>query len=160
MKTTLVKLCCAGIAALAVAAICDTRGSVSGARSLPLPHPLYSDALLITSSTVPPTEGQCESVGRRCFTPQSVQSAYDLAPLYAQGLNGAGQTIAIVDSYGSDTIAHDLHVYDQAFGLQPMCGEEGVTCVPGMPTFTRLALQGAPGDESASGNEPWHRPRG
>ena len=39
-------------------------------------------------------------------------------------------TIAIVDSYGSDTMAHDLHVFDQAFGLPPMCGEEGVTCAP------------------------------
>ena len=70
----------------------------------------------------------------------------DLAPLYVQGLSGTGQTNAIVDSYGSDTIAHDLHVYDRAFALQPMCGEEGVTCTPGMPTFTRLALQGAPED--------------
>src|SRR5581483_3636747 len=59
-------------------------------------------------------------------------------------LNGAGQTIAIVDSYGSDTIAHDLHVYNQAWGLQPMCGEEGVACAPGMPTFSQLALQGSP----------------
>ena len=51
-------------------------------------------------------------------------------------------TIAIVDSYGSDTMAHDLHVFDQAFGLQPMCGEEGVTCTPGMPTFSELAFAG------------------
>lgn len=151
MKTTIVRLCCAGIAALAVLAIPDSRGYASGTRSLPLPHPLYSDALLITSSATPPTEAQCESVGRTCFTPQAVQSAYDLAPLYAEGLNGAGQTIAIVDSYGSDTIAHDLHVYDQAFGLQPMCGEEGVTCAPGMPTFTQLALQGTPATKAPPG---------
>lgn len=145
MKPIHVQLCTAGFAALATVTVAvAANGSASGARPGPLPHPLYSDALLITSSSTPPTEAQCETVGRRCFTPQSVQSAYDLAPLYAQGLNGTGQTIAIVDSYGSDTIAHDLHVYDQAFGLQPMCGEEGVTCAPGMPTFTRLALQGAP----------------
>jgi subtilase family serine protease len=49
-----------------------------------------------------------------------------------------------VDSYGSDTIAHDLHVFNQAFGLQPMCGEEGVTCAAGMPTFSQLYLQGSP----------------
>src|SRR5690348_16680580 len=149
MKTTFVTLCGAGIAALAAISIPNIQGSASGARSLPLPHPLYSDALLITSSTTPPTEAQCESVGRRCFNPQSVQSAYNLAPLYALGLNGAGQTIAIVDSYGSDTIAHDLHVYDQAFGLQPMCGEEGVTCAPGMPTFSELSLNGTPATKSA-----------
>jgi subtilase family serine protease len=65
-------------------------------------------------------------------------------PLYAAGWDGTGRTIAIVDSYGSDTIAHDLHVYDQAFGLPSMCGEEGVTCAPGMPTFSQLALQGSP----------------
>src|SRR5262249_39831842 len=58
--------------------------------------------------------------------------------------DGSGMTIAIVDAYGSDTIAHDLHVYDQAWSLPPMCGEEGVTCAAGMPTFSRLALQGAP----------------
>jgi len=105
---------------------------------------MYSDAQQISSSTTPPTQAQCESVGRRCFNPQSTQAAYRLAPLYAQGLNGAGQTIAIVDSYGSDTIAHDLHVYNQAWGLQPMCGEEGVTCTQGMPRFTQLSLQGSP----------------
>lgn len=100
--------------------------------------------LYVSSSTVPPTEAQCESVGRRCFTPQAIQSAYDLGPLYANGWNGKGMTIAIVDSFGSDTIAHDLHVFDQAFGLQPMCGEEGVTCAAGMPTFSILNVQGSP----------------
>src|SRR5262249_42149956 len=49
-----------------------------------------------------------------------------------------------VDAYGSDTMAHDLHVYDQAFGLPPMCGEEGVACQAGMPTFSTFHLQGAP----------------
>ena len=39
-----------------------------------------------------------------------MHSAYNLGPLYAQGKNGHGETIAIMDSYGSDTIAHDLHV--------------------------------------------------
>jgi subtilase family serine protease len=107
-------------------------------------HPIVSDWQQMTTSTVPPTEAQCESVGRRCFTPQAIQSAYDVAPLYANHLDGSGITIAIVDSYGSDTIAHDLHVFDQAFSLQPMCGEENVTCTSSMPTFSRLALQGSP----------------
>jgi subtilase family serine protease len=41
-------------------------------------------------------------------------------------------------------MAHDLHVYDQQFSLPPMCGEEGVTCAPGMPRFSQLSLQGSP----------------
>jgi subtilase family serine protease len=107
-------------------------------------HPAVADYAQLNTSATPPTQAQCASVGRRCFTPQATQAAYNVGPLYAKGINGAGQTIAVVDSYGSDTMAHDLHVYNQAFGLQPMCGEEGVVCAPGMPTFSRLALQGAP----------------
>src|SRR5262249_201395 len=53
----------------------------------------------------------------RCYTPAQLRAAYDLAPLYAAGNDGTGTTIAIVDSFGSPTIANDLHVYDQAFGL-------------------------------------------
>jgi subtilase family serine protease len=105
---------------------------------------MFSDALLISASTTPPTQLQCFSVHRRCFTPQTVQTSYNLGPLYAAGNQGQGQTIAIIDSYGSDTIAHDLSVYNTAFGLPHMCGEEGGTCGPGIPTFTQLELQGSP----------------
>jgi len=129
-------------------AIAATAGSLAGAGgSLAAPvvfHPTVAEWQQMTTSTTPPTEAQCESVGRRCFTPQAIQSAYDVGPLYANGVNGQGVTIAIVDSYGSDTITHDLHVFDQAFGLQPMCGEEGVTCASGMPTFSQFHLQGSP----------------
>ncbi len=98
----------------------------------------------IGNSTTAPTEKQCESVGRRCFTPQAIQAAYNVGHLYDEGYTGKGMTIAIVDSYGSDTITHDLHVFDQAFGLQSMCGEEGVTCTTGMPDFSVLHMQGSP----------------
>jgi subtilase family serine protease len=141
MNNYLKPILAVGAAALALA---TTVGRSGGVPSLPLPQPMYSDAQLITTGAVPPTEAQCESVGRRCFTPQAVRAAYNLLPLYAQNLDGRGQTIAIIDSYGSDTIAHDLHVYNQAFGLPPMCGEESVTCAPGMPTFSHLELQGSP----------------
>ena len=131
---------CAGILVCLLSGAAGTRR----AGPLPVPQPAVTDWQQVSTSTTPPTEAQCFSVNRRCFDPQAIQSAYDMAPLYAQGLTGAGHTIAIVDSYGSDTIAHDLHVFDQAFGVQPMCGEEGVTCAPGMPTFTQLNLQGSP----------------
>src|SRR5438477_774812 len=124
------------------AAAIGTAPSVSAA--LPAPHPTVSDYQFIAGGTTPPTEAQCEAVARTCFTPQAIQSAYNVGPLYAQGLDGRGITIAIVDSYGSDTMAHDLHVFDQAFGVQAMCGEEGVTCAPGMPKFSQLSLQGSP----------------
>ncbi|HEY3541983.1 MAG TPA: S53 family peptidase [Gaiellaceae bacterium] len=133
-------------AATAAVTVGMGRGHTAAA---PVPHPIVSDYAQVSASTTPPTEAQCFSVGRRCFTPASTRAAYNLNPLYLNGLDGRGRTIAIVDSYGSDTIAHDLHVYNTAFGLPPMCGEEGVTCTAGMPKFSQLSIQGSPATKSA-----------
>ncbi len=48
-----------------------------------------------------------------CYTPQFVRSAYN----FPADLNGSGQTIVIVDAYGSPTIATDLAAFDTRFGL-------------------------------------------
>ncbi|MGA5824343.1 S53 family peptidase [Kitasatospora sp. NPDC094028] len=117
----------------------------AAAADYPTVHPAVADYAQVSTGATPPTQAQCASAGRRCFGPQAVRAAYNLAPLYANGNDGRGQTIAILDSYGSDTMAHDLHVFDQAFGVTAMCGEEGVTCRPGMPTFSELHVQGSPG---------------
>jgi subtilase family serine protease len=137
-----------------LAALAALTGAASGSGSAkvayPVPHPTVTDYQFIKATT--PTEADCEAVGRTCFTPQAIRSAYNVAPLYAHGWKGQGVTIAIVDSYGSDTMAHDLHVFDQAFGLQPMCGEEGVTCTPDKPTFSELAINGSPDTKPQPGN--------
>ena len=139
--------------ALAGAAMAAVALSSSHAAALPMPRPADDTLQFVKTGTVPPTEAQCEAnAGIRCFTPQAVQSAYNVGPLYASGLTGKGVTIAIVDSYGSDTMANDLHVYDQAFGLPPMCGEADVPCSPDMPTFKELSLNGTPATKSQPGN--------
>ena len=68
-------------------------------------HPTVAEYAQISSSTTPPTEAQCVSVGRRCFTPQGIQASYNLGPLYAAGLDGRGMTIAIVDSVATGLCA-------------------------------------------------------
>src|SRR5262245_1086096 len=102
----------------------------------------------------PPTAQDCYDVGFRCFAPSAMAKAYNYAVLHAAGNAGQGVTIAIIISFGSDTIAHDLHVFNQAFGLQPMCGEEGVTCAAGMPSFSQLAVQGSPPTNEQPGGGP------
>jgi subtilase family serine protease len=37
-------------------------------------------------------------------------------------------------------------------GLPPMCGEEGVTCAAGMPTFSQLSVQGSPATKAPPPN--------
>lgn len=114
--------------------------------------PAVASYKLVSSGATPPTEADCNALGLRCFTPQGFHAAYNLGPLYDQGFDGSGVTVAIVDSYGSDTIANDLHVFDQAFGLPAMCGEAEVTCAPGMPTFKTLSIQGSPATKQQPGN--------
>src|SRR2546428_11453975 len=112
-------------------------------------HPLVNDFEFLTSSEIPPTNADCHSRGRRCFGAHAMQNVYDLGPLYARGLNGAGRTIAIIDSFGSATIANDLRVFNNAMGLQHMCGETDASgtatlCTAGMPQFKVISFQGSP----------------
>ena len=61
---------------------------------------------------------QCEAqLGIACYTGTQLRRAYDLGPLYQRGINGAGQTIVIVDFIGSPTLQHDLDVYSKAMGI-------------------------------------------
>jgi subtilase family serine protease len=113
-------------------------------------RPAVSDAQFVSTGETPPSQEQCASVGRRCFAPVAIQNSYNLGPLYAAGLDGSGQTIAIVDAFGSDTVRHDLAVFDKAFGLPAMCGEEGAVCGPGMPTFSIMQQ----GNVSTTGQPP------
>jgi subtilase family serine protease len=138
-----------GSAAIALSSTPFAAVTVATANAI---HPAVSDFQFVKSGVTPPSESDCEAVARTCFTPQAIQSAYNVGPLYAEGLDGRGMTIGIVDSWGSDTMAHDLHVFDQAFGLQPMCGEEDVTCTAGMPWFKTFHFQGAPATTAQPGN--------
>jgi subtilase family serine protease len=92
------------------------------------PNDLHS----LHASSVPPSTANCEAVFQvACYQPGQIQQAYNLPPLYAQGITGKGTTIVIVDSYGSPTIQHDLAVFDQQFSL------------PAPPSFTIIQPAGA-----------------
>ena len=65
-----------------------------------------------------PSQANCVALGfYHCITPQQVETAYNLAPLYRHGITGKGETIVIVDSFGSPTIKKDLAVFDRQFKL-------------------------------------------
>jgi subtilase family serine protease len=132
------------ILALAAALKPMSTASPQIGRTAALFQPAVAEWQFLDSSTTPPSEAACFAVGRRCFTPVAMQNSYNVGPLYAAGLTGRGKTIAVIDSFGSATIANDLNVFSTAFGLPHLCGEAGVTCTPGMPTFTILQVQGSP----------------
>jgi subtilase family serine protease len=66
------------------------------------------------------TESQCRatsSIRLPCYDPAQIQKAYDELPLLAKGIDGRGETMVIVDSFGSPTIRRDLAAFDAQFNL-------------------------------------------
>jgi subtilase family serine protease len=140
------RLTAAPLAALALSAATLVGGPAGSAAlagsGLPAPMPAVSDYQLLSAATTPPAESQCFAIGRRCFTPTSMQNSYNLPPLYAAGHSGQGVTIAIIDSFGNPNMASDLANFNTQMGLPHMCGEPGQACGNGTPTFTHVYWNG------------------
>lgn len=135
-----------GLSALMCSSAVFVAGGGTAVVAGPVMAPSISDWQFVSAGLAPPLESACNAVvpGRRCFNPASMANSYNYAGLHTGGLEGQGTTIAIVDSFGSDTIASDLNNFDTQFGLPHMCGEPGVTCTSGMPTFSTFQDQGSP----------------
>jgi subtilase family serine protease len=71
----------------------------------------------------------CSSHTLVCYSPADIKTAYD----YPSGLTGAGQTIVIVDAFGSPTIETDLATFDAQFGL-PAPPSFKIVCPLGCPS--------------------------
>jgi subtilase family serine protease len=81
----------------------------------------------------PPTTADCTAqTGLYCYGPKQIETAYEMGPLYKKGDTGKGETIVIVDSFGSPTVKSDLATFDKAFGL------------PAPPKFTIIHPAGTP----------------
>jgi subtilase family serine protease len=95
---------------------------------------VYPDAIMLSHAptAAPPTDSDCQAVENLdCYTPDDLRNAYDLPALYARGATGKGETIMIVDAFGSPTIKADLAAFDAQFGY------------PAPPKFTVIAPVGA-----------------
>ena len=101
--------------------------------------------LVSTASLQAPPDAFClDNFGIPCYSPQQIQNAYGLTPILKAGFTGAGQTIIIIDSFGSPTIANDLKTFDADYGL------------PDPPSLTVLAPLGTvPFDPTNSTQVGW-----
>ncbi|MGA8667441.1 MAG: S53 family peptidase [Candidatus Dormiibacterota bacterium] len=122
-----------GIAALGgAAAVAVPASGVAPAVAAMRLIPASAGHVLGGSFATPPTTADCLAhYGFKCYQPFQLQKAYDLAPLFGQGITGQGRTIVIVDAFGSPTIQSDLATFDTAFGL------------PAPPSFTVIQPVGS-----------------
>ncbi len=63
------------------------------------------------------TSGCLASGVIHCYTPDDITAAYGVDAVHNAGWSGAGQTIVVVDSYGSPTAQSDLDTFSDTFGL-------------------------------------------
>jgi subtilase family serine protease len=66
-----------------------------------------------------------------CYSPQQIQTAYQIAPLLKAGINGKSRTIVIVDAFSNPYAWSDIQIFDKTFGLPD-------------PVFNQIAPQGVP----------------
>jgi subtilase family serine protease len=118
----------AGALALASGSLLTGGAPVAATASIAIAPMVHSK---FVSARQPLTEDECVTQFTvPCYVPSQIQTAYDEQPLFNQGINGAGQTIVIVDSFGSPTIKADLATFDATFGL------------PAPPSFNIIAPAG------------------
>jgi len=70
-------------------------------------------------ASAPPNDAFCRANYEiPCYSPSELQTAYGLNGLITAGIVGKGQTIILIESYGSPTIQQDLKAFDAAYGIK------------------------------------------
>jgi subtilase family serine protease len=99
-------------------------------------HPLSIVAAKADAVTDATAHFGCElrsftSTRLACYGPDAIRAAYGVKHLIEAGINGKGQTIVIIDAFGSPTAAADLATFDALFGI------------PAPQSFTQIHMPGS-----------------
>jgi subtilase family serine protease len=91
--------------------------AAAGGAVTPIPS-VAGQSMIQLQSPSPLSTARClATIKLRCYSPLQYRVAYNLDPLYQKNITGQGQTIMIVDSFGSPTLSKDLRAFDQQWGL-------------------------------------------
>ena len=69
------------------------------------------------ADTLPPAYGSAAPYAPCGYTPDQLQSAYGMSDAIAAGVDGTGQTVAVIDAFASPTMDRDLRKYSARHGL-------------------------------------------
>lgn len=70
-----------------------------------------------TASNLPSNTYCVSHLKTSCLSPEAIQQAFRLNPLYHSGFDGAGQTIVLLGAGHTTTLRADVHQFDQIWGL-------------------------------------------
>jgi subtilase family serine protease len=88
-----------------------------------------------------PQESASNGFGGQVYTPRQVRIAYGVESLCQQGYTGKGQTVVLIESFGSPTIQADLDAYSKRFSLPLLT----------VDVRAPLSMRAASGTEDAAG---------
>jgi len=71
----------------------------------------------VSATQLPPYAGHVLPYTDYGYTPQQIAGAYGISKAIAHGLNGNGQTVAVIDAYSSPTIVSDVDTWSAKHGL-------------------------------------------
>jgi len=152
MKRVLIGVAIGGVAVVSLA-MGGARGA-GGAVAAHSVRPVPASAGHVSAATLsfPPDTNFClANIGIACYQPAQLVKAFDLHPLFAQGLTGKGSTIVIVDSFGSPTIKADLDTFDDTFHIPSPPSFKIIQPAGDVPPFPQDPF--GPGDRSGWGVE-------
>lgn len=76
-----------------------------------------------------------------CYDPYQMRHAYNIDTLIADGFDGGGRTIVIVDAFSDPYLVGDLNLFNSFYGLPSLNGLGGPSD-PNLGTFTQVAPDG------------------
>ncbi|HEY7295600.1 MAG TPA: hypothetical protein VH916_11195, partial [Dehalococcoidia bacterium] len=92
-------------------------GSGTSAQASATPGQPLSAGQLLRRDAVP-TIQECIDAGiGPCYAPADIDAAYDIDSLHAAGIDGSGQSVVIVVSFGSPSLADDVAAFSRVMGL-------------------------------------------
>ncbi|WP_439688791.1 S53 family peptidase [Curtobacterium sp. SP.BCp] len=93
------------------------------------------------TATVPAAYGQTQVRTFACgYVPKQIRSAYGVDGLAAKGVQGQGQTVAIIDAYASPTIVQDTNSYSKQNGEPVLTSATFAQRIPSPSQFTDQVL--------------------
>jgi kumamolisin len=97
------------------ASLAATVQMIFGLDDYPALHPLHTPLRLVAAPARPAEPGAAAATVLPPYRPADVAAAYDLGPVYARGLGGAGRTIGIIGCSAFDLA--DVRAFEAAYGL-------------------------------------------
>lgn len=114
-KLALATVAAAGLTATALPAYAASPGGAFTYKVTPIAVKAHFGQ---SPAALPTGPKEClEQAGLACQTPQSIRAAYNIPDTINGQPAGTGQTIVIVDAFGSPTAASDLATFSTTFGL-------------------------------------------